>query len=641
MKSLRIPHRIARRALPGLLPLLAAALLSCQSPTETPPMVRHRVLVHVVDSTQRPIPTLPVELYRGGGATREPAPLQTRVTDGAGNALFEVEIPSTGAPFTLVAGDDNFGRMTVEANLLCRDTAMVIAFVLRNVPCNETRSDALVLPDICMYNGGRGMSDSGQAYYRSGCAVPLTMTCTPVDDPFRLRVFVVDAAGREVTGSTFTLPPAGFFAVRAVAAPRDTGRIVRTVTISGTGSGGASLQVTLTVEAHAVPCEGCPCDGDTLTLDFPLTEAYPTPRSVVLPFTVLTNRGLCDRRDRLLRGPRLTDIFALDQPLRETVRPGEAQTLQLSFRPKEARAYTDTLVIEHFIPDNNRLCTSMIILRAEGCGPVCVFERGALDSTGTPDSYVARLRARVYQSDQTLICVRNAGRCGELVLRQGIQPPLLGFFSFPTERRLQPNERDCFTAGFNASDSVVWPNGHGRPAVVHFENVLTVTGSGADKRIRLLADVDTIPILFSRCIYEWQDNQHLGYNFTPPELKGSEINDPDPVTRQVTDLVVDQVTDGVGATVRLRSGWRQIRCNVTEGDFVFSAVASWPEYRSITAGPFDTSAQTSFRLGCVYSVRIERGGVYSYALVRVRECSSDADGKHKMCLDVLYPMIRE
>jgi hypothetical protein len=629
--------------LPAAVAALFAALvcLQCQSPVEHPGMQRRTVTVHVVDTTLRPIATLPVALHRGTVAAMDEPPLATRVTDGAGNASFEVDIPATGGRFVLVAGDDAFGRIPVEANLLCRDTAVTIVFALRNLPCNDSRADLIRLADLCVYAGGRGVADSAQQYYRSGCSVPLAMTCTPIDDPFRLRAFVVGADGNPVRGSTFTLPPAGFFTVRAVATPADTGRILRTMTIAGTGSGGASLAVTVTIDVSAVACEGCPCEGDTVEISLPMTQAQPAPQSVVQAFSILRNRGNCDRVDRLVSGPSRTDIFALAQPIRQTVRPGEYQTLQIRFTPKEIRAYADTIVIDHLIPDNNRSCRSMVILRAAGCGPLCAIDSATVEPSAPAGHFDVHLRARVYQSDATLICFRNAGACGTLALTQGLETPLRGFSTTPTRLELDPGERGCFTASFNAADSIVWPNGHGRPAVVHFERVMTVAGCGAGQSIRLIADVDTIPILFSRCIYQWNENQNLGYNFTPPELKGSEIFDADPIVAQITDLVVGSVAVGSSADVYIRSRWKLIRCGVSEAAFTFAQVSAWPEYPGITSGAFSMARPAAFQLGCVYTVRVERSGDLSYALVRVRECSSDADGKHKMCIDVLYPMIEE
>jgi hypothetical protein len=161
------------------------------------------------------------------------------------------------------------------------------------------------------------------------------------------------------------------------------------------------------------------------------------------------------------------------------------------------------------------------------------------------------------------------------------------------------------------------------------------------------AVVDTLPVGFSRCIYQWDQNENYGYNFTPVEGKGEDRYDPNVPTEQLSDLVVAAVNPGADADVFIRSGWKFIKAGVSEDMFNFSDMSTgqngWTigEFRSITSDGFNTAPATTLDFRSVYSIRIERNGVFSYACVRVREVSVDPDGKFKMCLDVLYPMIKE
>jgi len=68
---------------------------------------------------------------------------------------------------------------------------------------------------------------------------------------------------------------------------------------------------------------------------------------------------------------------------------------------------------------------------------------------------------------------------------------------------------------------------HGRPAQTSFSASIPVTGCNNNKTVRVIATVDTIQSSIRDAFYEWKDNAFLGFDFTPPELKGSEIFDPD------------------------------------------------------------------------------------------------------------------
>lgn len=603
----------------------------------------HKVTVHVQDSSRQPIPSLPVEVYRGTLRSYEQTPVQTKVSNEFGDTFFEFLIPTTGGQFVFVTGDASFGFQKVEANLLCRDTTVVIVFDTKDVACNETRTDTLRLTEICLYNQKFAIPDSTQILYRSGCAVPLTMTYTPLDDPFGFRLTAIDDKGDPFPGNTFTVPPNGYFRVRLFAEPRDTGTVVRSISITGVGSGGASMQVNLTVVVRAIACDGCPCNDTTITISFGNVQASPTQGKATQSVAFTRNNTLCDRKDQIVKGPSLPSVFSVKDPIKQDVRRGESQNLTVEFSPQAVRPYRDTIIIQRHYQDNDSVCTTLVILVGNGCEPVCCIDSTNLVSIGIPNRHELNLgNIKVYQGTNGSICFRHCGVCGVVKLNQS-SPTKKGFSVSPSSLNINVGERKCFAVQFSAIDSVVWPNGHGQPAAQDHEIDVTIDGCGAQKTVKVKVHVDTIPIRYSRCIYVWADNQNLGFNFTPTDLKGSEIFDPDPVNGQITDFVVNSIVVGANASVFIRSGWKFIRANVTASDFDFLNISgTWrADYRAITTGSFNTSNPVTLNLGSVYSIRVERGGDISYALIRVREISADADGKRKICLDVLYPMIKE
>lgn len=602
----------------------------------------HKVTVHVQDSSRQPIPSLPVEVYRGTLRSYEQTPVQTKVTNEFGDTFFEFLIPTTGGQFVFVTGDASFGFQKVEANLLCRDTTVVIVFDTKDVACNETRTDTLRLTEICLYNQKFAIPDSTQILYRSGCAVPLTMTYTPLDDPFGFRLTAIDDKGDPFPGNTFTVPPNGYFRVRLFAEPRDTGTVVRSLSITGVGSGGAGMQVNLTVVVRAIACDGCPCNDTTITISFGNVQASPTQGKATQSVAFTRNNTLCDRKDQIVKGPSLPSVFSVKDPIKQDVRRGESQNLTVEFSPQAVRPYRDTIIIQRHYQDNDSVCTTLVILVGNGCEPACCIDSTNLRGTST-DRFELRLKnTRVYESGSDGICFRHCGVCGVVELNQ-TDSKTKGFTITPPKLSLNVGERGCFKVQFSATDDVVWPRGHGQPAQEDHEIQVTINGCGGSKIVTAKVHVDTIPILYSRCIYVWADNGQLGFNFTPPELKGSEIFDPNPSNSQITDLVVNSIIAGTSADVFIRSGWKFIRANVSGANFDFDQVSRWPNYREITTEPpnFSTSNPATFALQSVYSIRIELSGVYSYALVRVRQIDADADGKRKICLDVLYPMIKE
>jgi hypothetical protein len=184
---------------------------------------------------------------------------------------------------------------------------------------------------------------------------------------------------------------------------------------------------------------------------------------------------------------------------------------------------------------------------------------------------------------------------------------------------------------------VVRPNGLGGPAKTRHEADMNIFGC-TPQRVHIVVDVDTLPIEFSNCIFRWSQNGMNGYNFTPPEIKGSFVFDANgDNTNMNTDFTLMSI--GVAtADVRVKSGWIFIRAGVTDqADFTYSKVKQWNNFVTIKQGPFNTQQDFMMTLFSVYSIRVQRGSVTMYALVRVREISTDGQ-KDKICFDVLFPM---
>jgi hypothetical protein len=628
-----------------LLNMLAS--LSCQSPTETPPSTLRTVTVLVQNADGTGVESVPVSMYALPEAETGSDPVNSALTDRNGSVRFAVDIPASGKGFRILAGDDRLGRVAVDANLLCRDTMIVIRLLFEDVPCGGDVSHTLRITNICApLKTGERYSDSAEVRFISGCDVPLTFTfagdASGADMQFRL----LDASGRQIPGFPFTIPARGQFTFRAVASPLDSGLKRWNVVLNGSGPNQATATVRVTVEVDAANCNICECQDTVIVVDFGVVQARPTSqrgtRSVELP------ANLCNfiRFDNLIKGAFLPTIFGVSPIGNVQLGPGDASRLQLSFVPPDTLRYSDTLFVEHFIPAEQKRCTTMVILRGQGCGPACRIIPDNLQQTGADRYNLSMDRVRAYQSGVEQVCFENPGLCGSVTLNlSAADGP--GFSVTPRTLTIDPGESGCFTVRFDAEDGVVWPQGHGRPADIDHDLRLEISNCGAMKTVDVRVVVDTMPAQFSRCIYQWDQNENFGYNFTPIEGKGEDRFDPQAIVQQISDLVVLSVRPGVDADVLLRSGWKFIKSGVSEAQFNFTDMSAglngWTrsEYESITSGSFNTGRSAVLAFRGVYSVRIERGGVVYFACVRVRELSVDPDGKFKLCLDVLFPMIQE
>jgi hypothetical protein len=637
--------RYRLRLITAVLSMLA--VVSCQSPTENPPSTLRSVTVHVQNADGTGVESVPVALYALPEAETGSDPVNNALTDRNGSVRFAVDIPATGKGFRILAGDDRLGRVAVDANLLCRDTVIVIRLLFEDVPCGGELSHTLRITDICApLKTGERFSDSTEVRFISGCDVPLTFTfagdASGADMQFRL----FEGSGRQIPGFPFTIPARGQFTFRAVASPLDSGLKRWSVVLNGTGPNQATAIVRITVEVDAVNCNICECPDTVIVVDFGVVQARPTSqrgtRSVDLP------ANLCNflRVDNLVKGATLPTIFGVSPIDNVQLGPGDASRLHLSFVPPDTLRYSDTVFVEHFIPAEQKRCTTMVILRGQGCGPACRIIPDNLLQTGEDSYQLPMSRVRAYQSDVERVCFENPGLCGSVTLSLAA-PDRPGFSVTPRTLTIEPGASGCFTVRFDAADEVVWPQGHGRPADVDHELRLDISNCGAMKTVDVRVIVDTLPAQFSRCIYQWDQNENFGYNFTPIEGKGEDKFDPQAILQQISDLVVLSVRPGVDADVLLRSGWKFIKSGVSEAQFNFTDMSAglngWTraEYESITSGTFNMGRSASLAFRSVYSVRVERGGVVYYACVRVRELSVDPDGKFKLCLDVLFPMIKE
>ncbi|MCB2206319.1 hypothetical protein KQI65_16365 [bacterium] len=628
----------------------AVLLLSCQSPMERPPTEARDVVVHVQTATGRPIELVPVEVYDLAVPQEQREALDREMTDQAGNSYFRFVIPTTGGRYRFVVGNEQTGVTTLDANLLCRDTLMIVELVSEELPCSGTIDRTLRIDDVCApLSTGEMFTDSAEVIFRNGCDVPMTYTLSGPGDSPAHALFILDADGNIITDRPFTVDAMGQMTLRAVATPEDSSLQVLRYTLSGMGPNQAAVTINLTVEIEARNCNFCTCPEDEIIIDFGSIQAEPEADRGESAEVVSMPRNSClyDRIDDLIKQATQNDVFSVTALENLTVPTGSRSSVTVTFRPKEQRSYRDTLLIEHFLPEEQRRCTTRVILQGEGCGPACeLVEDPRLVESATARYDFDMGRVRVYEGGRDQICFMNVGDCGVLELEQDyVETP--GFTVTPSALSIDGGETGCFSIVFDASDEVVWPDGHGQPAKTLHEMPMLVRGCGPRRDITVHVIVDTLPILFSRCIYQWDQNGNYGYNFTPVGGKGEDRYDPDALLAQITDLVVISARAGNDAEVRIRSGWKHIKDGVSEAQFNYTDMStasngwSMAEFRSITSDPFDPGPAATLDFRSVYSIRIERNGVISYACVRVREISMDPDGKFKLCLDVLYPMIKE
>jgi hypothetical protein len=652
MKSphIRMAAHRRLRAL-SLLLLGAGALLqvSCQSPTETPPSSTRTITIQVQNGLAAPLPLVPVAMYDGTKGEVPDALLEQQVTDQSGFVRFRRTIPTTGAPFLFVVGDDVTGRIRLSANVLCRDTVMVVILQTADIPCGGAQNYQLIIDDVCAMNSlGQRFTDSTEMIFRSSCDIPLTFTFTPPAPADQAWMRLFDASGAAIAGQPFTIPPRGAFSIRAFASPKDSGVLHYPVVFTGTGTAGVTVTLTIDIEVRARNCNRCFCDNDSVIVDYGLVQVgTKMVRSATLPL----NECLYNRLDQILQGLS-DDVFKIvDGPV-SIVPPGNINTVKVQFEPRDLASYERVFLVEHSIPEENKVCTTRVVLRGQGCGPVCLLETSNLIA-GDPDNkhqfQLQLVRTRVDERSVGRVCLRNTGRCGDLVINGKLEWVAPGFSLSPAQLTIPAGGSDCFDVRFDATDQVVWPNGHGKPAVVNHDVPLIFDDCSGNRSVHMRVVVDTIPIEFSRCIYQWDQNQNYGYNFTPAAGKGEDRFDPDILNTQVSDIGVMLVVPGLSADVLMKSGWKLIKTNVSEAQFNWDdmsrGVNGWTraEYVSITTEPpnFTMGRNATLTLRSVYSVRIDRSGDISYACIRVREVSMDGDGKLKMCLDVLYPMIKE
>jgi hypothetical protein len=527
---------------------------------------------------------------------------------------------------------------------------MIVQLVSEELPCSGTFDRTIRIDDVCApLATGERFTDSAQVTFRNGCDVPLTYTLAGPGDSPALSLLVIDAQGNVVTDRPFIVPAGGQLTLRAVATPGDSLLRQTRYTLTGTGPNQAMVTINLTVEVEARNCNVCSCPEDEIVIDFGAIQALPATDRGEAADAVSLQRNSClyDRIDNIIKNPTLANVFTVSALTDVTVPPGARSAVTVTFAPKDLRSYRDTVLIEHFLPDEQKRCTTRVILVGSGCGPACeIVTDPRLVQTGINAFSFDLGRVRVYEGGRDLICFRNVGDCGTLTLEQAYDPRP-GFSVSPDQLSIGGGEIGCFTVRFDADDEIVWPEGHGRPAKTEHTMPMVLHGCGARRDVIVRVVVDTLPVLFSRCIYRWDQNGNYGYNFTPVGGKGEDRFDPDAIAAQITDLIVVAARAGNDADVLLRSGWKFIKAGVTEAQFNYTDMSSgtngWSaaEFDEITSDPFDTDRAATLDFRSVYAIRIERNGGYTYACVRVREISEDPDGKFKVCLDVLYPMIKE
>ncbi|MFA6233896.1 MAG: hypothetical protein WC824_06880, partial [Bacteroidota bacterium] len=489
---------------------------------------------------------------------------------------------------------------------------------------------------------------STQYTFTSTCDEALTFAIAGPAMTRDLYLVILATDGTVISDRPFTIPPRGQFIVRAVATAVDSGLQSTSFVFSGTGLNLTSATLNLTVDVDGRNCNTCECPEETIVVDFGTVEASPTQGQGTRTIDLPANMCGLSRLDNMIKAASRPTVFGVPVIRNERVDPGKKYSRTYTFIPEPGNTnpVADTILIEHFVEGEMKACTTRVILRGQGCGPECRLITTTFTNTGTDkwDDQLERIRS--YESGSGEICVENIGECGTLEVEQK-NTPAPGFTVTPASLTIAPGGTECFTVRFDAADNVVWPNGHGQPAKIDHEIPVRVMNCGTMKTVTVKVRVDTLPAQFSRCIYQWDQNGHYGYNFTPVEGKGEDHFDADPPTNQQTDIVVLSVLTGISADVRMKNGWKFIKAGVSEAEFNFDdmskALNGWSraEYRSITSGSFNPAGTTTLVFRSVYSVEVVRGVFTFYACIRVREVSIDPDGKLKLCLDVLFPMIKE
>ena len=635
----------------AILAFPAVLFTTCQSPLTTPPEVEHLVTVIVQDDSRLPLPNIPVEAY-SGVVPAASSLLQSRVTDASGRAGFRLRLPASGGRFVFVAGDTRTGKVVRETNLLCRDTTLLIVLTGAQIPCGGTLPDTITFVDACAKSmNGAEHPDSIEHRYTSLCDEALVITYPSVDDPaLRVQVIVFDNNGNRVNGNSFTIPPRGSFSVRVVYTPQTTGTFTRNILFTATGAATNSA-VSLLITGNAVNCDNCTCTDQFFFLNLGSVVVGPPDSISLFQGEVNVNRTICNRNDVLIRNFPSNSPFTLLSTTTVGIPPSRGQVVSIRFTPTAEGRFVDSLVFESTYLPSGTKCRFTIVVRAEGTSPRCCLDPIAsrnltVDNTTVPPTYTITLSTDATTPIAGSICYFNCGSGGWVTVSRPAVQTASGFsipdMKFNIAARIRGGETACFPVVFTPTEQLIWPNGRGRgPGTVDFQTSFSVIGC-SPARINVVAHVDTVPGLFSTCIYRWDQNKFNGFSFTPVETKGAFIIDlgaDDPSQAMTTDLAFLSGPGGVlSGNVRIRSGWKLIRNGVNnQNDFTYDMIRLWPEFPTLKSGPFQTSEFTTLALYSVYVMRVERNGIFYDALVRVREISDDGQ-KQKLCIDVLFPL---
>jgi len=610
----------------------------------------HTVVVLVQDDQRNPLKDIPVEAYRGLQTTTADR-IQSLVTEANGTAAFRLSIPSNGSAFTFAAGNAVTGRVVETANLLCRDTMFIVVLTGRELLCGMTVSDTIHFEHACAKSKATGVDfpDSLDHRYSSTCEEPVTVTFTTLNDPtIALEMTVFDASGNRVTGNSFSLPARGRFTVRICYSPQQEGTLNESTDFSLQGAVSTTL-MRLVIDGVAIACDDCSCNNESMTIDMGIVVVGNDSSTSVWQ-EVNRNKTTCARTDKLIQDFTNKNTFIRTSNVITNITPNRGQPVGITFRPPGEGSFRDSMVFEVEYPFSHTTCRFTVIVIGEGVKAQCCIDELAstalaVDRTSSPTTYSIRLQADLFTSVAGSICFYNCGSGGWLNLtRQGVTNAT--GFTIPEERyQVQARSKGgglaCFDVSFRATDQMVWPRGRGsEPAITEFRTMFTIFGCSPSS-IGVIANVDTLPALFSTCIFRWDQNRENGYNFTPTELKGSFVADrgaSDPVQTMITDLVfLSGAGPALSGNVRIRSGWKLVRAGVNDqNDFTYDKVRLWPEFPTLTIG-LQTSEFTTLVLYSVYVVRIEREGKTFDALIRVREINDDGQ-KQKLCIDVLFPL---
>jgi hypothetical protein len=606
----------------------------------------HTVTVIVQDNIGSVQRDVPVSVFHGTYVSSGAVPIASGYTGREGSIALQFDIQMPEDKFVFQIGSDATGIKQFQTVILPKDTTLIFTLDISTMQCNVDQSDTLSLMNICApLKDGTSFADSVQRTFYSGCTVPLTITYQPVHDPFILDVHVLNSDGHEITDNPFTIPPKGLFIIKAVSHPVAPGSIIRKTEFVGTGPEDASAKLSIVIKTSTVGCDNVNCVDTMVQVKFKATLAQSMAQSSIERVEFAQNRTPKRRIDRVTRYLSAGSPFSLLDSLRYVLQPGMLQSVRVRFAPQERIQYKDTLIVESTLEGSSSSCTSTIVFSGNGCMPECTMSTSKLQPTGDPDAYTMALT--VHPNDVThegAVYFVNSGQCGTVTLTIDTTSTSIasGFSLISSLRQYIEADRGAYAQfAFAAWDNIIWPEGHGRPARVNHSQLMKIAGCGNDKRIQLNITVDTLPISYSRCFYDWNKNDHYGFSFEPYSSKGQDILDPSPTTSMTSDIVLNKINSATEAEIRLRGDWKLIRQDVQESDFSFARVRLWPEYHTITNGSFSQAGNMTLALRSVYVIKVPYGGLYRFALIRLREASTDNDGKGKICIDVLYPMIAE